>query len=252
MSGQAVTPMLRPLPNLRVKQEHLLTEVAFVTIGQSPRDDVVPSILDLARTPIRATQFGVLDNLDEAALAVMAPGLDAPKLVSRLRSGHEIYLDKVRTTLCLLDMLEAIDRQGFDLIVLLCTCHIPELRALNLRTPFIEPQRLMDVSAVGLLTGLCRVALIFPTRQAVTHRSYEGVDTVTSWLSPYTYAQEDPGWTERLDAVLIGVDLIVMHCVGFSEEIRVILQHRYKCPVLIPLRVIAAAIDLIVQENPGS
>ncbi|WP_342627040.1 AroM family protein [Nguyenibacter vanlangensis] len=228
------------------------TEVAFVTIGQSPRDDIVPSILDRARTPIRATQFGVLDNLDQAALAAMAPGPAAPRLVSRLRSGHEIYLDKALTTLCLLDMLEAIDRQGFDLVVPLCTCHIPELRALNLRTPFIEPQRLMDASAVGLLTGLCRVAVIFPTCQAVTHRSYEGLETVTSWLSPYTYAQEDPGWTERLDAVLLGVDLIVMHCVGFSEEIRMMLQHRYKCPVLIPRRVIAAAIDLIVQENPGS
>ncbi len=47
--------------------------VAFVTIGQSPRSDVVPDILAETREPFDVTERGALDGLDDAAIADLAP-----------------------------------------------------------------------------------------------------------------------------------------------------------------------------------
>ncbi|WP_323989448.1 AroM family protein [Nguyenibacter sp. L1] len=224
------------------------TKIAFVTIGQTPRDDLVPAILDLVHADVVATGFGVLDALDDAGIAAMAPADTAPMLVSRLRCGREVHLDKTLATRSLIALIHRIDRQEFDLIVPLCTGNFPELHALALRTPLIEPQRLMDRLATGLLSGLRTIALVVPNAaQAAMHAPYDGVETTRSWVSPYVPASQDPERYRRLDAALTGADLIVMHCVGFDEPMRAALHRRYGCPVLIPRRVIAAAIDLIAQ-----
>ncbi|WP_416373270.1 AroM family protein, partial [Achromobacter insolitus] len=47
--------------------------VAFFTIGQSPRSDVVPEMASLLGARVRIDEFGALDGLDAAGLAALAP-----------------------------------------------------------------------------------------------------------------------------------------------------------------------------------
>src|SRR3954466_3493164 len=47
--------------------------VAFVTIGQSPRSDVVPDLLADTRMRFEVTERGALDGLEDAAIANLAP-----------------------------------------------------------------------------------------------------------------------------------------------------------------------------------
>ena len=62
--------------------------VAFVTIGQSPRGDVVPDILAATRTGLAVTERGALDGLDDAAIADLAPNLaDAQDIAKRVESA---------------------------------------------------------------------------------------------------------------------------------------------------------------------
>jgi protein AroM len=68
--------------------------VAFVTIGQSPRNDVVPDILAETRVKFEATERGALDGLDDATIADLAPRRGEERLVSRLRDGREVLLGK--------------------------------------------------------------------------------------------------------------------------------------------------------------
>lgn len=48
--------------------------VAFVTIGQSPRSDVVLDIIAETRTKLVVTECGALDGLDDVASARWAGG----------------------------------------------------------------------------------------------------------------------------------------------------------------------------------
>jgi protein AroM len=68
--------------------------VAFVTIGQSPRDDVVPAMLAEIHAPIDVSQYGALDDMTDAEIASIAPHLGEERLVSRLRDGREVQLGK--------------------------------------------------------------------------------------------------------------------------------------------------------------
>src|SRR5437870_4872709 len=47
--------------------------VAFVTIGQTPRSDLVPEILARIGVPIEAVEFGALDGMSAAEIAAAAP-----------------------------------------------------------------------------------------------------------------------------------------------------------------------------------
>ena len=62
--------------------------IAFVTIRQSPRPDVVPEILAETRTPIEVTERGVLDDMTLAEVRAIAPGPGEERLVSRMRDGR--------------------------------------------------------------------------------------------------------------------------------------------------------------------
>jgi len=51
--------------------------IAFLTIGQAPRDDVVPELmamLDVGHDRMRCDQFGALDGLTEAEIAAPPRG----------------------------------------------------------------------------------------------------------------------------------------------------------------------------------
>ena len=62
--------------------------VAFITIGQSPRSDVLPDILSEIRTSLQVTECGALDGLNDAAIADLAPRSGEARLVSRLHDGR--------------------------------------------------------------------------------------------------------------------------------------------------------------------
>jgi len=111
------------------------------------------------RIPVEAHEFGLLDDMDDAAIASLAPAADEPRLVSRLRDGRQAVMGHAAVEARLARLLTALDARGFDLIVLLCTGHFPAWR---LRTPFIEPQHAVDHFAEGLAFGAGSVGVMLP------------------------------------------------------------------------------------------
>ena len=65
--------------------------VGLVTIGQSPRPDLIEEY-ERALPGARLVQAGALDGLSEAEILALAPGAGDDVLVSRLRTGREVRL----------------------------------------------------------------------------------------------------------------------------------------------------------------
>ena len=59
--------------------------VGLLTIGQSPRTDVVPELRAAIHQPVDFVEKGVLDGVDEAELSRWAPRAGVGTLVSRLK-----------------------------------------------------------------------------------------------------------------------------------------------------------------------
>src|SRR5207248_7456922 len=93
--------------------------VAFVTIGQTPRSDLVPEILARIGVPIEAVEFGALDGMSAAEIAAAAPRPGEASLATRLAGGGETVVAKEWAQGRLQQIFDRIDRERFDLLVLL-------------------------------------------------------------------------------------------------------------------------------------
>jgi len=224
-------------------EEGTIRRIAFVTIGQSPRTDVVPAVLQSVATAVDPHEFGVLDEMDDGAIDALTPVGDEPHVVSRLRTGREVVMSHSAVEVRLGRLLLALDERGFDLIVLLCTGRFPAWR---LRAPFIEPQHVVDHFALGLATGAGSIGVLLPdAKQAETFGSLGALPTRFAVASPY---RPDPDRTGLSAAArtLGDTGLIVMHCIGYTEEMRRAAAQASGRPVLLARHLVATAIDLLL------
>jgi protein AroM len=217
--------------------------IAFVTIGQSPRSDVVPDILAETRTPFEVSERGALDGLDDAAIADLAPRVGEERLVSRLRDGREVLLGKPAMDRRLHVILAELDDAGFDLLVLLCTGQFSRFR---LRTPFIEPQHTVDHFVQGLAYGAERIGIMLPNAAQIAE--FHGIPelaTKAAGASPYL-ADHEAALREAAGA-LADTDMIVMHCIGYTSAMGRIVKRASGRPVLVSRQIVAHAIDLMLS-----
>lgn len=212
---------------------------AFVTIGQAPRVDLTPEILTEVRCPLDVVEVGVLDGLDDAAVAALGPDDGEQRLVSRLADGREAILGKTKIQQRLQQLLTELDREGYDLIVLLCTGHFEPF---HLRTPFIEPQQVVDHFVQGLAYGSETLGILVPNEKQIDEfHGIDGKQSKVSFASPYGEDRMEAAGRE-----LATTDMIVMHCMGYSEDMRQRLAAAAGRPVMLSRRLVAYAIDLML------
>lgn len=217
--------------------------VAFVTIGQSPRADVIPDILAETRTQFEVTEHGALDGLDDAAIADLTPRAGEERLVSRLRDGREVLLGKPAIDRLLHTILAELDTRGFDLLVLLCT---GQFTPFNLSTPFIEPQHTVDHFVRGLAYGAKRIGILLPNAAQIQEfHGIPGVATKAASASPYLPGHEAA--LRTAGTTLADTDMIVLHCIGYSKAMQQVVKQASGRPVLVSRRMVAHAIDMLLS-----
>ncbi len=68
-----------------------MRKIGLITIGQSPRVDVVPEIKEELRdVEVEVVECGALDKLSKDEIRALAPGEGEYVLVTRLRDGTEV------------------------------------------------------------------------------------------------------------------------------------------------------------------
>ncbi len=215
--------------------------LAFVTIGQSPRSDIVPEILADIGGEVEAHEFGALDDVPEDEIRALVPAPGETSFATRLRNGREVTISKERVEIRLEELLERKDQQGFDAIVLLCTgTHVKPLR----RTLMIESQRVVDSMVEALAASSQRLGVILPLARQVEEFPKRHVFSRTPKLvaaSPYV----GDDIAERA-AALADCDLVVMHCMGYSEAMRAAARQSISAPVLLSRRIVSGAVRQII------
>ena len=68
--------------------------IGLVTIGQSPRSDVVPDMATILGPGVEIREAGALDGLARSEIDALAPTGDDEILVTRLRDGSSVFLGK--------------------------------------------------------------------------------------------------------------------------------------------------------------
>lgn len=221
--------------------------VAFFTIGQSPRSDVVPEMAPLLGEHVRIDEFGALDGLDAAALAALAPRPGEYRFATRMRDGSQIELDAAAAEARLAQVMRQVDAAGYDLLVPLCT----GTAIAPMRTLVVEPQQVVDHLVAGLSQHGRHVGLVVPLEAQV-----DAFHMAVPLECPATVVHASPYETDAARAAanftqagraLADCDFIVMHCMGYAECMRQAVAQASGRPVLLSNRVVAQMLAQILE-----
>lgn len=210
--------------------------VGAITIGQTPRDDIVAEMDTLLGADVRVLQAGALDDLSRGEIDALAPAPGQDALVTRLRDGSEVLVAKRSILGRLQACLDALAHEA-DAFTILCAGTFPPLRSAR---PILMPERLVAAAVDAVFDG-GRLGVIVPIphqRESATAR-WSRVDPRVSVVvaSPYQDASRLVDASEELRRA--GVTLVVMECLGFTDVMKSVVRDITGAPALLPASLIA-------------
>lgn len=217
--------------------------VGLVTIGQSPRPDVLASMFG-DRHSVPCLEAGALDQIDRDELVRLRPEAGEHPLVTRLRDGSEFVIAKQRLIPYLQRAVTRAVAQGASLIVVLCTGAFPRLEA---GVPVIYPDRLLTQTVDAVLPSGTIGVMMPHTGQLDSMRekwrrpgrAFTGVA-----VSPYD-AGASLGAAAR-ELVASGADLIVMDCMGFTAAMKRAVVREAGVPAVLANRLVGRVVEELV------
>ncbi len=209
-----------------------------VTIGQSPRTDIVSELQPLLGEGVHVVEAGALDGLTREQVAALAPAPGEPVLVTRLRDGSSVRVAHRHVLPRVVQQVEALAQQAHA-VLLLCTGSFPPVRV---SCPVLYADRLV-LNFVRAVAPRRHLGVLTPDEDQVAEQRARwsrvaGRVTVCS-ASPY-------GDTDRV-AEAAGalasrkVDLIVLDSLGYNLATKRLVRERTGVPVILPRTVLARA-----------
>src|SRR5437762_10789544 len=103
--------------------------VGMITIGQSPRSDVVPDMVEILGPGVEIRERGALDGLSPREIAALAPAPDDDLLVTRLADGSSVFVAKRHMVARVQALIDELETFGVTMTALLCTGAFPQFRS---------------------------------------------------------------------------------------------------------------------------
>ncbi|MGD8290892.1 MAG: AroM family protein [Desulfobacterales bacterium] len=221
-------------------------QIGIVTIGQSPRSDVVPEIQTHLGDHVTVIEHGALDGLEPAEVKAYAPEPGMLPLVTRMQDGTEVIVAKEKLLPRLDDVMAVLDDKGVDMILLLCNGDFP---VFNTRCLVIEPQRLVDGCLSGLLRERHRLGVLVPVpEQEIWVRQRLGAvnpNLTVAVASPYEGQKPLEVVCQRFRDE--GCDLIVLYCMGFNRQLGEKVRALCSSPVIVSSTVVARILGELLE-----
>ena len=139
-------------------------KIGCVTIGQSPRDDILSVMKKYIRADVEIIERGALDNLDLDSVRRLSPEPGQPTLVSRMRDGTEVTLTHEKILPLFREGIDALIEEGAELIVSLCTGEFTEVQ--SERVEILHPGELVRGVVMPLARGK-RLGVVRPSPDQV-------------------------------------------------------------------------------------
>lgn len=194
-----------------------MKRIGMLTIGQSPRADILPTLTEILGEGVEIVEAGALDGktLDDVRKIPLNP--EDYILVSRMRDGTEIKITKKYVLPLMQRKLDELEAKGVRLTVVMCTGKFPQFKSRGL---VVTPSEILRGVVEGSIkTG--KLGVVFPAAEQVAYAEKEfgrpGVTVYADSVSPYEPRDVD-GLVERLRRE--SPDLIFLNCFGFPTELK--------------------------------
>ena len=225
-----------------------MIKIGAITVGQSPRVDLMPDMEKILMDSIEVVQMGGLDGLTREEIETFIPiGPEDHVLVSRLRDGSSVTFGESHVLPRIQECISKLEEQGVSLILFLCTGEFPA--DFKSHVPLIFPERILT-TVVPAAIPHCKLAVFTPSAEQVTQVTQKwlrggAAEVQVIPVSPYT------GLKPVLDAAkehLLPntIDMIVMDCIGYTVEMKEKIHAMSGKPVVLPRTLVARMINELV------
>jgi protein AroM len=195
---------------------------------------------------MRCDEFGALDGVSDQTLADHAPGPDEPSFFAPLGGGAHVVISVALIEKQIGRIVARLDDLGYDLIVIAATALFAPL---SVRTPIVHGQHAVDAWVSALVVGDVDIGMIYPLPR-------QGDQLATSHRTQLQSANATikGGHSARLTQAASRVsraDFIVMQSVGYTEAMAQEVARESGKPVVTARGIIAAAIQMRLDEVIG-
>lgn len=207
-----------------------MTKIGMLTIGQTPRVDLLPALIEILGDEYEIVEAGALDGLSLEDVKGIEILPDDYVLVSRMRDGTEVKITKRFVIPRVQEKITELEEKSVRLTVIMCTGAFPQYESKGL---VVTPQEILK----GVLNGSLkkgRLGVVYPTEEqmpgAQSNFGSDDVETYADATSPYEGSEELEALAERLSAQ--NLDLILLNCFGFSSDLKKYIAERTGVPTI--------------------
>jgi protein AroM len=221
-------------------------KIGIITIGQSPRSDVVPEMTAFFGEGVEVLERGALDGLNLEQVRAYEPDAGMTHLCTCMRDGSEVVVAKEKLLPKIQEAIDDLNREPVSLILLLCVGEFPQFRSARL---VVEPQKIVDHCIAGLIGASHRLGIVIPIAEQEdwvreTFSMLTPSITVTV-ASPYGGQNEVPAAAAVLKEA--ACDLIVMYCMGFNRQLTRPIREITAKPVIVSSTIVARTIAELLE-----
>jgi len=222
-----------------------MKKIGILTIGQSPRPDVVGEFLRVLGYDYEIIEKGALDDYSIKELRERKVSAGEGILVTKLRDGLEIKISHDFVISNLQKCVDYLEGQNVEIILLLCTGKFPEFKSKHL---VIQPSEIVrGTVAASLRSG--KLAVVVPAREQIQKAKSDvfgkDVEVYYDTASPYGLMNEIRELADRIAKE--NVDLVFLDCMGFTHEMKQMVKEITKKPVILSNALVAHVIQELVE-----
>lgn len=221
-------------------------KLGMVTVGQSPRTDIVPGMIEAIGQSVQVIEKGALDGLSLEEVRSLSPSERMGWLCTRLSDGTEVVVAKERILPMVQAKIDELNQEGVEIIVLLCTGHFPRFES---RCLVLEAQKVVDRCVEALICDRNTMGLAVPLNEQVeqARQNLEYITPSITVVNASPYGSRDS--LHRAAEVLRkkNVDLVVMHCMGYREDHRKVMREITGKPVILANSIVARITGELLQ-----
>lgn len=222
-------------------------KIGAITVGQSPRTDVTGDIMGIFEGKAELSEKGGLDGLTKEEIQKFKPEEGDYVLVSRLNDGSSVTFAERFILPRLQTAIRELEAEGAELIMMFCTGKFPD--TLKSQVPLIYPCDILD-RMVPLFSPNSSIIVVTPSpkqlKQSLEKWSQIVTDVNVISASPYGEWDEITKAAELIKGV--NADVIVLDCIGYSQEMKKLFARETKKPVILPRTLLARMISELTDR----
>lgn len=212
--------------------------IGMISIGQSPRPDILAVFRDIWGEHVEMIETGALDGLTHKDVEKMSPKGGDDVLLVRMADGTQYHVGHEYLTPRIQACADTFASQHLNAAILLCTGHF---QPFPYPVPFIIPQKIVDNTIAALVGTGQAVGVMIPTgdqqKQMRRNLAVNGIVPVFAAASPHSREQRIIDAAYQLTRR--DISFIVMHCFGYTRRMRDIVKEITGKPVLLSTMLVA-------------